>query len=204
VVKAKVYAWFALPRGRVRGRHLSHRSGWRQRAIEYAWPSMGARAWLRWALLNLLRQAEHPHKIALGFAIGVWVSFTPILGTHLLIAGLACWLLRANFFAAFMGSWVGNPWTYYAMWWSGYEVGRRLLGLPPVNIEKLLEGSWSLPILVQNAEVLAQKIVLPALVGGWLVGVPVGAIFYFAVRWQVRKLMKNRRKRLLHKQKGRR
>ncbi len=191
-----VRRWFSVKNTRVRGLHTSRRTTCYQRWSELAWPSMGAAAWLRWVLLTLVRQAENPHKVALGFAIGVWVSFTPVLGTHLLLAGFACWVLRASFFSAFVGSWVGNPWTYYFMWYSGYEFGRVLFNMPRVNIESMLAGGLNLQVIEYNAEVLLHQVLLPALVGGWIVGVPFSAIFYFLVRWQVRKAVKKRHKRM--------
>lgn len=188
--------WLSVKSTRVRGLHSSRRTHVLQRWKELVWPSMGAGAWLRWLTLTLIRQAENPYKIAMGFAIGVWVSFTPVLGTHLILAGVACWLFRASFFAAFAGSWIGNPWTYYPMWLAGYEVGRVLLNTPRVNIEAMLSAGMNLKIIEYNAEVLLHDVFVPALLGGWLVGVPVSAVFYFLVRWQVRKALKSRRKRM--------
>jgi uncharacterized protein len=187
---------FMVANTRKRGVHTRLRSTCRQRWPELVWPSMGAKAWLRWVLLTLVRQAENPHKVALGFAVGVWVSFVPILGTHLLVAAVACYALRASFMAAFVGSWVGNPWTYYAMWWCGYQLGHRLLGLPEIDIKSLLSGTFSLSMVWYNAEVFWHGVIFPALIGGLIVGVPLSAPFYFVVRWQVRKFIKARRKRV--------
>ena len=55
-------------------------------------------------------------QVALGFAIGVFMSFSPFLGFHLVLSGLFAWLLRVNIAASMLGNFLGNPVTYPLMW----------------------------------------------------------------------------------------
>lgn len=189
-----------VPETRRRGVPRAHRKGievWR----EYVWPSMGIRAWLKWVGLTLVRQAEDAHSVALGVAIGVFVCFIPILGTHTVIAFVLCLLTGGSFLAALAGTLLGNPWTYGVMWWGSYELGYRILGAaglagPRVNIHKLLEGNVGLAALWADAEQLIEHVVIPALLGSVIIGVPTAACMYVLVLWQVRRWRQRRATRL--------
>lgn len=161
---------------------------------EYLWPSMGLRRWLRWVALSLLRQAHKPHAVALGVAIGVWTAFFPILGTHMIIAAFFCWLLGANFLAAVLGTWFGNPWSYPLMWAFSHHLGRKLLGLPPVHHAFHHPPVVDVAYLVQNLEVVTKQFLWPTAVGGALLGLPFAFAFYLIVLWQLQ-LWRRRRGR---------
>jgi uncharacterized protein (DUF2062 family) len=88
--------------------------GWR-RAIEY----LGHR---------VRRLPDTPHRVALGFAIGVLASFTPFFGAHLLIAAGLAKLLRGNIVAALIGTFFANPLTFPLIAWMSLGLGRRILG----------------------------------------------------------------------------
>lgn len=66
---------------------------------------------LRSMLQQLLHLDESPHRSAFAFALGVFITFSPIYGTHLALAGLCTWLFRLNAVALFAGVFVNNPWT---------------------------------------------------------------------------------------------
>lgn len=165
---------------------------------EYLWPSMGLRRWLRWVSLSLLRQASsNPHTVALGVALGVWVSFFPVLGTHTIMVALLCWLLRANFLAALLGTWFGNPWTYPLMWAFSHHIGMRLLRYPPEAFAP--HGGWHMPLndvafVVQNLELLTERFLWPAIVGGTLLGLPFALAFYLITLWQLKTWAGRRRR----------
>ena len=189
-----------VPPTRRRGVPRALRKGsqvWR----EYVWPSMGIRAWLKWVGLTLVRQAEDAHSVALGVSIGVLVCFIPILGTHTVTAFLLCLATGGSFLAALAGTLLGNPWTYGVMWWSSYELGYRLLSAmgmagPRVSIHKLLEGNVGIAALWADAEQLLEHVVLPALLGSLVIGVPAAVLTYGIVFWQVRRWRSRRSARL--------
>jgi uncharacterized protein len=93
---------------------LLPRGGWR-RGIEY----LGHR---------VRRLPDTPHRIALGFALGVLASFTPFLGAHILLALALAKLVRANLLAAFVGTFVGNPLTLPLIAAVSLGLGRKILG----------------------------------------------------------------------------
>ena len=59
----------------------------------------------------------------MGAAVGVFVSFTPFLGFHLLITFALAWLLGANMIAGAIATSIGNPLTFPFIWASTYQVG---------------------------------------------------------------------------------
>lgn len=76
------------------------------------WPKMGlSRAW-RYLVHRMARLSASPHAIALGFAAGAFVSFTPFIGFHFILAGLLAFSLRASIIASAIGTVVGNPVTF--------------------------------------------------------------------------------------------
>jgi uncharacterized protein len=190
--------WLKPATGRVRGRHARRRVTWWQHVSEMVWPSMGARAFGRWLLLKLLRAADDPHRVALGFAFGVWVSFTPWLGLHLALAWSLCWLAGGSYLAALMGSWVGNPWTYALMWWGGLQIGRAMLDIQAVADERVMDG-LTLGALWERFDQLFYDVLWPMSVGGVILGAVVGSLFYALIYVLVQHYYDAKRVRLLER-----
>lgn len=99
------------------------------RARQYVWPSMGWGRTFHYFRHRIFRNTLSTHDIAGGLALGVAVSFTPLIGTHLLQAFSFAWLFRLNVLAAFAGTVFGNPWTFPFIFWLDYKVGIFLFGL---------------------------------------------------------------------------
>ena len=79
-------------------------------------------------LVRLKKLRGSPNSIAIGFACGVGVSFTPFVGAHLVLAMFFAWCLRGNIIAAALGTAFGNPWTFPFIWLSVLYTGKKLLG----------------------------------------------------------------------------
>ena len=155
------------------------------------WPSLGWARYFTYLRLRLARLSGSPHSIALGFACGVALAPTPILGTHLIGAALLAVVLRGNVIASAIGCLVGNPWTFPFLWAATLEIGRFMVpaalwstGGDPVNFVQLFKDLtealliWDLPLLVDE--------VLPALALMMIGSVPLGlggaALSYYLVR----------------------
>jgi len=97
------------------------------RIYSFFWPKTGwSRAW-KYILLRVQRLPGTPSSIAKGFACGVAVSFTPFVGAHLAISGVVSWLIGGNVLAAFIGTVVGNPWTFPIIWVLIFKTGKFFL-----------------------------------------------------------------------------
>ena len=67
---------------------------------------------LRIIKMKIFRIKDFPESVAIGLAWGVSISFTPLLGLHLIICYSGTILMRGNLIAATVGSVIGNPWTF--------------------------------------------------------------------------------------------
>lgn len=79
----------------------------------------------------ILALDSHPGHIAAGFAVGVFISFTPFFGLHTAMAVAAAFLFRLNRLTAITGSWVNTPLTVGPALVLSFKLGRFLRGLPP-------------------------------------------------------------------------
>jgi len=70
----------------------------------------------------------NPHYVALGMAIGVFVSVTPTIPFHTVAAIALAFLLKGSKPAAAIGVWFSNPITIPIFYWGSYKAGMFLLG----------------------------------------------------------------------------
>ncbi|NNU81556.1 DUF2062 domain-containing protein [Halovulum dunhuangense] len=178
------------------------RRGWR-RAIEY----VGHR---------LKRLPDTPHKISLGFACGVFVSFSPLFGLHFLYAALIAWMIRGNILAAMIGTFVGNPVTFPVFGAISLGLGRRMFGMSgsgpdQATVQQAFTGAlsdlWESFLSIfglghaswGRLGTFWSDVFVPYFVGGLLPGLIAAVIFYFLTRPLVAAYQARRRSRLLHK-----
>lgn len=91
---------------------------------------------------HILSLDSHPGHIAAGFAVGVFISFTPFFGLHTAIAIVAAFLFRLNKLTCITGSWVNSPLTVPPVLVVSYKLGRVLLGRSPRELQIKNELSW--------------------------------------------------------------
>ncbi len=98
----------------------------------------------RYLEFKILHIDDSPHKIALGFAIGLFIAWTPLVGLHILLAMLLSMLFRANKFAAFVSIWVSNIFTFFIIYYPNYLFGKFVFNLfvPDQSLtdEQVIEG----------------------------------------------------------------
>jgi uncharacterized protein (DUF2062 family) len=75
----------------------------------------------------MLGSDSPPEVVAASFAIGVAISFTPLLGLHWIIALLLAIILRLNKVDVLLGTLVVNPLTFPAVAAVAIPIGRLLL-----------------------------------------------------------------------------
>ena len=71
-----------------------------------------------------------PRQIAMGMAIGVFVSITPTIPFHMIIAVALAFLLKGSKSAAIIGSFLANPITIPFFYVAGFKVGTFILNKP--------------------------------------------------------------------------
>ena len=92
---------------------------------------------------KILSLDSHPRHIALGFAVGVFISITPFFGIHTPMAIAAAFLFRLNKLTCITGAWVNTPITVIPVLGLSYKLGRVLLGHPPGEL-KIISLEWAL------------------------------------------------------------
>jgi uncharacterized protein (DUF2062 family) len=98
------------------------------------------------AVKQLLQIEDTPHRIALSFGIGVWISFFPIWGIHTAMALGLAFALRLSRAAMVVGAWVNNPWTALPFYSAGTLLGCWLLRVP-FEVELTLDWDVLRPYL---------------------------------------------------------
>ncbi|HMN02503.1 MAG TPA: DUF2062 domain-containing protein [Geobacter anodireducens] len=82
----------------------------------------------------ILSLDSHPGHIAAGFAVGVFISFTPFFTFHTLMAIAAAFIFRLNKLTCVTGAWVNTPLTVVPVLAISYKLGRVMRGLPPAEL----------------------------------------------------------------------
>lgn len=155
-----------------------------------------------WRRLLLLRAT--PHEVALGFALGVFSACTPFLGFQTILALMLAFVLRVSMPAALLGTFIGNPLSWPAIWSGSYVAGALLLGQDPAyaadhftDTANALGATLSAPSPenLNTAVDYLSPIVEPMIVGGLLVGLIAAIFSYYPTRRAVRVFQRHRRSR---------
>lgn len=154
--------------------------------------------------LRVVRLGDTSHKIALGLACGAAISFTPLVGTHFIQAGLLAYLLRANMLASLIGTFVGNPLSFPLMWFAAYQLGSGILGVFGAEVSQAMPvGDMSFDLLWDIITTQFKPIFLPWAVGGYLGAAITLPLFYLLFKGLVRGAKRARALALLRKRKKR-
>ena len=129
--------------------------------------------------------------------MGVFSSFTPFFGFHLVVAGVLAYVFNGNIVAALLGTFFGNPITWPFIASFSVNLGQILLGRELSNFETVLEqfihageaiwqgfkaafgsgqSDWDFVFLFFN------QLLLPYFVGGLLLGAVVSLLSYLVFR----------------------
>lgn len=152
---------------------------------EVVWPTIGWGRFGYYLFWRLMRISSAPHDVAAGVAVGVAVSFTPLLGMHFVLATLLTFIVRGNVLAAIIGTFAGNPLTFPLFWGISYQMGQ------------LLESHYTLPGFSYFAENLVLRHSNTIFWGSLPTAVIVFAVLYPIFRGAVAKFQnrhKNKRK----------
>lgn len=138
--------------------------------------------------LKLIKIRATPHQIALGFGLGVFAAFLPILPLQILLALLFAFLVGASKPAAFIGTLVSNPLNTIPLHMAYYQIGKLLV---PFEVPYF---SWR-QIEVTDFLDLGWKLYATLSLGALCLAIPCSIISYFIIG----KLVEAYRKRKLHK-----
>ena len=162
-----------------------------ERMRVHLWPRRSWSRSSRYVVYRLRRLSDTPHAVALGFAAGVFAALTPFIGTHLMMAVLIAWVIGGSVVAAVLGTFVGNPLTYPAIWYGTYQLGNLLLRgktqAPQIDLS---------PGIFQTSLDQLWPIIKPMTVGCLPLGLALAALSYVIVKPMVEAYKHRRRRKL--------
>lgn len=123
---------------------------------------------------RLLSLNGSPHGIALGFALGLFLSVLPTFGLGMVAALVAAPFLRANLVSTYLGTLVVNPFTGVFFYGLDYFAGALLLGYGrdvaiPRSLDELFQA--------------AGRVAVPLYVGGVIVAGVLSLAGYAVILW---------------------
>jgi uncharacterized protein (TIGR03546 family) len=123
---------------------------------------------------KILSLDAHPGHISVGFAVGVFISFTPFFGLHTPMAIAIAFLFRLNKLTCITGAWINTPLTVFPVLVASYNLGRFLRGKPPKEL--VFKGlEW------HQLQPYAKSILL----GSSIIGFVAAVAAYFICYWLV-------------------
>lgn len=129
---------------------------------------------LKQQLKKILSLDAHPGHISAGFAVGVFVSFTPFFGLHTPMAIALAFIFRLNKVTCITGAWVNTPLTVVPILIASYNLGTFLRGKPAKELT-FTNLDW------HSLQPYAKSILLGSSIIGFLAAVAA----YFACYWLV-------------------
>lgn len=137
-----------------------------------------ARALERTGSLRFERRA-----VARGVGVGLFIALTPTVGIQIVMMLGACLLVRGNFLAAFVVSWISNPVTMAPLYVGYHALGERIFS-PIIETGLHLAG---------YGEKVALEVTYVAL-GSLVVAIPAAIAGYALLLWGWRTWIIQRRK----------
>ena len=150
------------------------------------WPTMHWRRIVAYFQHRLFRQSDSTYRVAGGLATGIAVSFTPLLGLHLVQTILYAHIFRQSKIASLIGTLGGNPWTLPFMFYADYKVGVWLMDIfwdgrfASMPTEHTLENFLSNPM----------GLFLPLMIGAVSCALIAWFVFYAILYYPVREMQK--------------
>jgi uncharacterized protein (DUF2062 family) len=125
---------------------------------------------------------ETPHRIAIAFAIGIFIGMSPLLGVHTILGLAVAWQFKLNKFVTLIGVYVTNPWTIVPIYTFGTWLGARLMGLGHI----IPDINWSKTTFLGFIEQF-RHLVLPFIVGSTVLGTIAAIAGYTIILHAVKK-----------------
>lgn len=133
-------------------------------------------------LRDILSLKDSPHRLALAFALGVFIGISPLLGLHTILGISVAWIFRLNRIVTITGVFVTNPWTIVPIYTFSAWVGAKCLGIKNI-IPKIDWTHLTFTYLLREF----RPLLMPFVLGTALVGFISAVIGYFIIYHAVKK-----------------
>src|SRR4030043_1929310 len=126
-------------------------------------------------IIRFNKKGLSPAEIASAVALGNFIGFIPIIGTHTIIAIGLSYILRLNTLIVFLGTQISNPISYPFQIFISAEIGNLILK------GRFLEIEFSREINYLN------HYIFPIIVGSLVLGIIVSGLSYTLVKYFLNK-----------------
>ncbi len=127
---------------------------------------------------GIFKLDESPHQLAVAFAAGIFIAFTPTIGLHTVTCLLVAWLFRLNKLVVFSAAFVMNPWTIVPLYgfclWLGMKITGAGSAIPAI--------AWN-ELTFRNAFFVLKPYLWPFVAGTLLAGI-LAALVSYAVMYR--------------------
>jgi uncharacterized protein len=144
----------------------------------------------RFFIYRVLHVDDTPHRIALGVAIGIFITWTPTIGLQMALVVAIAALLRANKIVGVPFVWISNPVTLVPIYGPNHWLGTKILGgnydfdqLRPFVEAVATGGNWFERL--HAAWDAMWRVFWPLWLGSAVVGGVLAVITYFVIRYAV-------------------
>ncbi len=189
---------------------------WVETLRNYILPRAGWRRTLTYMAHRLRRLPDSPGRIARGIGFGVFASFSPFFGLHIIYALILARLFGGNMIAAAAGTFFGNPITFPFIIGFALKYGTLLLGRNPAEHDMAKVGQAfrdaGHSILASFKSLFGfgqsqmsgmggffSEVMLPYFIGGTLLGAIFGVAAFYITRPLIKAYQALRRKKLAQK-----
>ena len=140
---------------------------------------MKIKEWLKALFLKLVKTNDTPHRIALGFAIGIFYGLFPFVGVLFTI--LTAILLKGNKVTALIGCFVTNTWLSVVLALPSVKVGSKIFGLD----WKVVWSDMLCYLKISNVNdffrAASSDVIIPSLVGFLTIALSISLLSYLIV-----------------------
>lgn len=126
-------------------------------------------------IIRFSKKGLSTHEISFGVAVGIFVGFIPVLGTHTVLAIGLAYFLRLNTLIVLLGTQICNPLSFPFMIFISAEIG-----------SLILNGSFLAVKFSRDIDYL-NRYLWPIIVGSIVLGIVVSGLSYFLVRGFLRR-----------------
>ncbi len=128
----------------------------------------------------LVKLDDPPHKLALAFALGVFIAFSPTIGLHMITCLVVGWMFRLNKLVIITASFINNPWTIVPLYgfcvWFGIKITGDDAAVPRIAWDQLT---------FSNTYIVLKPYLWSYVAGTLIVGTVAAVISYFLFYWAV-------------------
>jgi uncharacterized protein (DUF2062 family) len=119
--------------------------------------------------------SAEPRKVAMGYALGIFLAASPLIGLKVFIAIALTFIFKLNKLAAIIGVFHINPLTGPIFYGFSFLVGNSVLGS-----NASFDLTWPITINTLHEMVSANsKVFMSLLIGGIILGLPLAIAAYF-------------------------